>query len=261
MAGPSWRRPAGAEQGAGADPEGADPEGADPKGGFHPGQRAGSCGHPAPTPAACPHHDSPVPFPVPFRLAPPPSPRAHGGSARRCCQPAQGQPDRLHCSPGAGKACRDPPAAPTLGSTLWGSWSRPLPQFPAPMWAGSAPPRLALIWGCSKCRAGSCPFPEQGWRRCEGQQAPWQPPAHPHPLVPPRRLVVQQGLARRLDGHRLVPAAPVPALGAVPVPPVPGEGQRGEQGGCAPTLGTGDPRGHASPSHLCLRELRECPDL
>lgn len=38
-------------------------------------------------------------------------------------------------------------------------------------------------------------------------------------------------------------------------------GREGSRVGARPRWGTGDPRGHASPSHLCLRELRECPDL
>ena len=45
-----------------------------------------------------------------------------------------------------------------------------------------------------------------------------------YPVISAGGLCVQQGLAGSLDGDRLVPtAAAVSALGAVPVPPVPGE--------------------------------------
>lgn len=83
--------------------------------------------------------------------------------------------------------------------------------------------------------------------RCQ----PHPSPCPTHPLVPPGGLVVQQGLARCLDGHRLVPTAPVPAFGAMPVPPVPGR-QRGEKVVApvvaAPTCARGPPWACTDPS-------------
>lgn len=60
-------------------------------------------------------------------------------------------------------------------------------------------------------------------QRCQ----PYSSPCPTHPLIPPGRLIVQQGLAWCLDGHRLVPAAPVPAFRAMPVPPIPGRQKEG----------------------------------
>ena len=86
------------------------------------------------------------------------------------------------------------------------------------------------------------------------------PPPHSHPLIPPGRFVVQQRLSRCLDGHRLVPTAPIPALGAMPVPSVPARHRVGSRVGARPGWGPRTPQTCTSP-HLCLRELRECPDL
>lgn len=108
--------------------------------------------------------------------------------------------------------------------------------------------------------------------------------SHAHPLVPSRGLVVQQGLSRSLDCHRLVPTAPISALRAVSVPAVSAAGGRGtgtkgqrEDLGLlsshahptTPALPTSQvpptlPPPPVSPpllAHLCLRELREWPDL
>lgn len=52
-----------------------------------------------------------------------------------------------------------------------------------------------------------------------------------HPLIPSRGLIVQQGLPRSLDGHRLVRPAPVAALRAVSVPAVPAAEGQGDRHG------------------------------
>lgn len=92
------------------------------------------------------------------------------------------------------------------------------------------------------------------------------PPLPAHPLVPPRGFVVQQRLSRRLDRHGFVPARPIPAFGAVPLPPIPGKRRKKKMGsGMGTPTGMGSPteRGQGTPRipHLCLRELREWPDL